>query len=155
MRKAFTLIELLFVMAIIGVLAGFALQSVTSLQSFSNSKELETAMFSSKNLIDKMFRARNHDYIKEDLDSEGWKEFNENGNYYIRVGGVQYRFSNGLKGSEIRLSAGCCAYVDGECLLGYYISMRNPSLPDGKNRMSYNSCTQNQPSYTANYGGAE
>ena len=151
-RKAFTLIELLFVLSIIAVLAGFALQSVSSLTDFSLKGKLETAMLSSKNLVDQMIKYVPEERFLDEFDSDGWKPFDENGNYYIRVNGKDYRFSNELKGSSIRLESGCCSYVAGKCILGYYISIKNSGL---RKRMSYNSCTQNQPSYTANYGGAE
>lgn len=151
-RRGFTLIELLFVLSIIAILAGFALQSVSSLTDFSLKGKMETAMLSSKNLVDKMLQNIPDDAFRDDFDSEGWHSFDENGNYYIKVYGKTYRFSNDLKGSEIRLSSGCCSYVAGQCIAGYYISMRNYGL---HKRMSYNSCTQNQPSYTADYGGAE
>lgn len=152
MKRAFTIIELLFVLTIVSVLAGFALQSVSSLNSFSLKGKFETAMLSSKNLADKMLATIPSEDFREGFDSEGWKNFDKNGNYYIRVYGRTYRFSNDLKGSSIRLSSGCCAYVSGKCITGYYISMKNYGL---HKRMSYNSCTQNQPSYTSNYGGAE
>ena len=143
-RRGFTLIELLFVLTIVGVLAGFSLQSVSSLTDFSMKQKMETSMLSSKNLIDRMLVYIPGDSFKNQFDSEGWKYFDKNGNYYINIIGRTYRFSNDLKGSEIYLKGGCCKYEEGHCVAGYYISMRNRNL---RKRMSYNSCTQNQPSY--------
>ena len=148
MKRGFTIIELLFVLSIIAILAGFALQNVSSLTNFSLKGKMETAMLSSKNLVDSMLEYIPEDSFREDFDSDGWHSFDENGNYYIKVYGKTYRFSNDLKGSSITLSSGCCSYVAGRCITGYYISMRNYSL---NKRMSYDSCTQNQPSYTAYY----
>ena len=143
MKKAFTLIELLFVMAIMAILSGFAIQSVSSLQSFKQKGDMQTAMWSSMNLAQKAMKRVSSSTFRDDFDSDGWRKFDQNGNYYIKVGGTTYRFSCDQKGSAIYLKSGCCSYIGGRCETGFYISIKNDNLNE---KWTFNSCTQNQPS---------
>ena len=125
LRKGFTLVELLFVMAIIAILAGFAIANLkdssktATLNSMKNDARAAIA-------IEQTYFAENQAYDTADGTADA------NG---VLAGDNGAKFSLS-KGNTLTATEEDC----GDGTIGFSISVKNPTNVPGK-EIKYNSCT--------------
>lgn len=129
MKKAFTLVEILFVMVIISILVGFA---ISNLKDTSKDKRINSMKNDAKNAIEKQFEFfrtnQKHDEIKGDFDDS------VNG-ILISKNGTEFSISKGnsLKTEGIGCEDGTLGFtvevINDIFLANYYITFN--SCTDG------------------------